>query len=150
MMEIRPKGSVPLRHKKREAFCRYYASFYWGRPGEAAAAAKYHLSDEAAQGYAAALLECDDVRDRVAYLRRVRAEVAVADDAWIRELLTEIATHAARDSDRIRALAQLAKAVSGGRIPRNRRSDPDDAPVQPQLPLFEGGADGNGDFSPDP
>jgi len=55
----------------------------------------------------------------------------------------EIVKKAEKDSDRIRALTGLQKAIQGPSAPQRRKGpEAEGAAVQPELPLFEGGDDG--------
>lgn len=104
--------AAPLRNKRRELFCRLYASDFWGRPEEALKAANYHVQGEsAARKTAGMILDSEEVRERIAYLRKIKSENSVADDAWIKESLIKIIEHAKKDSDRIRALSNLKKLL---------------------------------------
>lgn len=134
--------SLPLRSKRRELFCRLYAGDLWGRPGEAFIGAGYKPRDGQALKAALKLLESADVRERVRRLRELRAENSVADPAWIKDHFVEIIEHAEKDADRIRALSSLQRSVIPG---SQRRSKPDEGQsgqFHPELPLFEGGDDG--------
>ena len=64
----------------------------------------------------------------------------MADPAWIKDHFVEIVRKAEKDSDKIRALAGLQKAIAP-QTPK-RRGLEDCALEQPALPLFEGGDDG--------
>lgn len=136
-MNRKKDGSVPLKNKRRENFCQAYAMRFWGHPADALKAAGYHTKKEdTVSSVVQVLLASAEVRGRIAFLRDLRADASIVDDAWIRELLAEIAAHAERDSDRIRALANLAKVVAGGKTPRASRKKEED-PDQSLLPFFE-------------
>lgn len=151
-MQKDPKrGSLPLTNPKKEAFCKLYAAHFWGDPAGAVKKAGL-LAPESQDAFSLAeeLFGEESIRDRIVFLRTKRASVSVADEAWIRELLVEIATHAAKDSDRIRALLGLAKVITGeSRQKRSKEIQCDDFDVL-ELPLFQGCPDGSGDLPDDP
>ncbi len=132
--------ALPLPNKRRELFCVLYSEQFWGRPAEAILAAKFKPRPGGAEKAALKLLEEPDVKARVKHLREIRSENSVADPAWIKDHFVEIVQKAEKDSDRIRALTGLQKAIQGP--PQQRRREQEDSLVQPQLPLFEGGDDG--------
>lgn len=148
--------AAPLRNKRRELFCRLYASDFWGRPEEALKAANYHVQGEsAARKTAGMILDSEEVRERIAYLRKIKSENSVADDAWIKESLIKIIEHAKKDSDRIRALSNLKKLLvstsssAPGASGRRSRNEISISMEQAVFPFFEGGEDGAEDY-PDP
>lgn len=137
------KGASPLRNRKRELFCRYYASEFWGRPGKALEAADYKISKpETRSKFVKTLLESSEVRARVKYLRRLKSEISVADDTWIKESLIKIIETAKKDSDRIRALASLEKLLER---PDNKKRNGDVNIKMEQMvfPFFNGNDDGD-------
>jgi hypothetical protein len=138
----RPKDipSAALANKRRELFCKLYAEEFWGRPLEALLAAKYKPREGGAAKAALRLLEDPEISARVKFLRERKAELSIADPAWIKDHFVEIVRKAEKDSDRIRALAGLQKAIAPA--PPKKRQAADDDAEQPQLPLFEGGDDG--------
>ncbi len=144
-MKEKKRGSVPLTDKKKERFCCIYAAICWGNPVEAVRRAGLIVPEGMdAVTFAGELFEEEPVRERIRSLRKMRARVSVADETWIRENLTDIATHAAKDSDRIRALASLAKVVMGNKTRRKNscRELPLAELEQMLLPSFEGCPDG--------
>ncbi len=146
--------AAPLRNKRRELFCRLYASDFWGRPEEALKAANYQVqSESAARKTAGMILDSEEVRERIAYLRKIKSENSVADDAWIKESLIKIIEHAKKDSDRIRALSNLKKLLmsspSSGASGRRSRNEISISMEQAVFPFFEGVEDGAEDY-PDP
>lgn len=149
------KNSQPLQNRRKEKFCQAYAGEYWGNPSAALRAAGYLLSGRKAVDFAETLFDDPEIRSRIVHLRTRRSERALADEAWIKELLIEIATNALKDSDRIRALASLAKIINEGGSVRNSSKKWDQDPAlpeywqnifQPQLPGFEGPMDGENFF----
>ncbi len=144
--------SLPLQNRKKEKFCRYYAEKFWGDPGGALRAAGYPLNGKKAVDFAELLFDDPEIRRRIVHLRTCRSERSIADESWIKDLLVEIATNALKDSDRIRALASLAKIVMEGGSVRNRSKKQDQSsgenPEQPLLPCFEGLPDGEKNYEP--
>jgi len=130
----------PLPNKRRELFCALYAGEFWGRPADALLAAKFKPRPGQAERQALHLLEEPEVAARVKHLRERKAESSIADPAWIKDHFVEIVKKAEKDSDRIRALAGLQKAIAPA-SPRKSSGDELDS-EQPELPLFEGGDDG--------
>lgn len=144
-------NSLPLPNRRKENFCQFYAGEYWGNPCAALRAAGYLLSGRKAVDFAETLFDDPEIRARIVHLRNRRSERTLADEAWIKELLIEIATNALKDSDRIRALASLAKIIHEGGSVRNSRKkweQESDFPAfaQPLLPGFEGPLDGENFF----
>ena len=141
--------SRPLKNRRKEKFCRKYAEEFWGDPIGALRAAGFLLKGEKAVNFAGMLFDDPEVRARIVHLRSCRSERSIADESWIKELLVEIATNALKDSDRIRALVNLAKIVSEGGSVRNSRKDGDHTPGndQPLLPGFEGPPDGEKNYT---
>lgn len=134
--------SVPLRNKRRELFCQLYAGKFWGFPEQAFSAAKYKSEEPARSKNAKRLLKSRDISARVKFLRKQISENSIADDAWIKEHFIEIAESAEKDSDRIRALANLYRAVMGAApLKKNTATENDDADAIEDVPLFEGGDD---------
>jgi len=147
MSKKRP-GASPLENSKKERFCRLYAGEYWGDPQAALRAAGFIFDqNRSAAEFAEELFDDEAVRERITYLRSVRASASKADETWIRELLVDIAQHAAKDSDRIRALTGLAKVLAGEKMPRRRADTALADIIQPMLPSFEGCADGSEEYS---
>lgn len=136
----KPTPERPLRNKRRELFCQLYSGEFWGRPAEALLAAKFKPKQGQAEKTAAALLDEPEVEERVKALRGRKAERSIADPAWIRDSFVEIVRKAEKDSDKIRALAGLQKAIAP-QSPKRRAQD-ESVMEQIQLPLFEGGDDG--------
>lgn len=148
--------SSPLRNRRKEKFCRLYAGDFWGDPVAALQAAGFLLKGKKAADFAETLFDDPEIRARIVHLRGCRAERSLADEAWIKDLLVEIATNALKDSDRIRALTGLAKIISEGGPVRHssRKADRSDGLpegsqniFQPLLPGFEGPADGEDPYS---
>lgn len=140
-----------LQNRKKEKFCRLYAEHFWGDPCGALRAAGYLLSGKKAVDFAETLFDDPEIRARIVHLRSCRSERSIADEAWIKDLLVEIATNALKDSDRIRALASLAKILRDGGSVRNSRKSNDGTLVidQPLLPGFEGPPDGEKNYEPE-
>lgn len=143
--------ALPLQNRRKEKFCQFYAGEYWGDPASALRAAGYLLSGKKAIDFAESLFDDPAIRARIVHLRKRRSERSLADEAWIKELLIEIATNALKDSDRIRALSSLAKIVQEGGSLRNNSKKWEREPglpefwqniCQPLLPGFEGPMDG--------
>ena len=143
--------NLPLQNRKKEKFCRLYAEHFWGDPCGALRAAGYLLSGKKAVDFAETLFDDPEIRARIVHLRSCRSERSIADEAWIKDLLVEIATNALKDSDRIRALASLAKILRDGGSVRNSRKSNDGTLVidQPLLPGFEGPPDGEKNYEPE-
>lgn len=139
-------SSSPLRNRRKEKFCRLYTGEFWGDPCKALHAAGFLLNGKKAVDFAEKLFDDPEIRARIVFLRSRRAEQIVADEAWIKELLMEIAVHSLKDSDRIRALVSLAKIVTEGGSIRNssRENDAheDAVSLSKLLPGFEGPEDG--------
>ena len=133
-----PAQALP--NKRRELFCALYAEELWGSPAEALLAAKYKPRQGQAEKSALRMLEEPDVKARIKFLRERKAEHSVADPAWIKDHFVEIVKNAEKDSDRIRALTGLQKAICPQQP--KKRTDDDAELAQPKLPLFEGGDDG--------
>ena len=141
MEDKKEKGSTPLANTRKEAFCRYYSNHFWGDPCGAIHAAGFQLEGQKAVDFAEELFDDSTIRNRITFLRRKRAEVLAADQTWIRELLVDIASNVVRDSDRIRALATLAKIIAApGKTEKKQNAIP--SAWQPCLPAFEGADDG--------
>lgn len=138
--KVPPAPEKPVQNKRRELFCELYADEFWGRPAEALLAAKFKPREGQAEKAALKLLDEPEIRARVKFLRERRAERSIADPAWIKDSFVEIVRKAGKDSDKIRALAGLQKAISP-QTPKKRSAE-DAALEQPGLPLFEGGDDG--------
>ncbi len=128
------KGKTPLTNQHKEKFCKYYSTQFWGDPCGAVRAAGYNTAEQDAAEVAESLFDDEGVRERIVYLRQKQTEQLVADEAWIRELLIDIASHAGKDSDRIRALTSLAKVIGC----TGKKSATEAEPVQMMLPFFEG------------
>lgn len=143
--------NLPLPNRKKEKFCRLYAEHFWGDPCGALRAAGYLLSGKKAVDFAETLFDDPEIRARIVHLRSCRSERSIADESWIKELLVEIATNALKDSDRIRALANLAKIIrEGGSVRNNRKSNDSTLRIdQPLLPGFEGPPDGEKNYEPE-
>ncbi len=145
------KGKEPLTDKLKEKFCKYYAGIHWGDPCGALDTAGYKETENGltAAEMAEKLFDEEAVRDRIIYLRHRQTDKLVADEAWIRELLADIAANAGKDSDRIRALTSLAKVIGCGTGNRKKKSpDGDEEEIkQPELMLFDGNWEGVGDDS---
>ena len=144
---IRKKtGAVPLQNAKKEHFCKLYAAQCWGDPVRALLEAGFVFdAARSPQDFAQELFDDEEIRQRITYLRSLRAAASKADETWIRELLAEIAANAARDSDRIRALRELAHVLSGGKMPRRQHAELPGDLIQPLLPAFDGEPDGTRD-----
>ena len=143
--------NLPLQNRKKEKFCRLYAEHFWGDPCGALHAAGYLLNGKKAVDFAETLFDDPEIRARIVHLRSCRSERSIADEAWIKDLLVEIATNALKDSDRIRALASLAKIIREGGTVRNSRKSNDSTLIinQPLLPGFEGPPDGEKNYEPE-
>ncbi len=143
--------NLPLPNRKKEKFCRLYAEHFWGDPCGALRAAGYLLSGKKAVDFAETLFDDPEIRARIVHLRSCRSDRSIADEAWIKDLLVEIAKNALKDSDRIRALASLAKILRDGGSVRNSRKSNDSTLVidQPLLPGFEGPPDGEKNYEPE-
>ncbi len=127
-----------LENPYKEKFCRHYAGAYWGDPCGAVRAAGYTCSVPEAVSLAESLFDDPEVRKRIVSLRRKRMDELVADETWIRELLADIAVHAEKDSDRIRALNSLAKAVALNPRKKSPVSEDDSEKILPFEGLWEG------------
>ena len=152
MLSDKRSGSEPLQNPKKEKFCKLYAAKFWGDPAGAVRRSGL-LAPESQDAFALAeeLFGEEKIRERIVFLRSERASVSVADEAWIRELLVEIATHAVKDSDRIRALLGLAKVITGQNAENRKKKELRCGDLETmELPLFQGGPDGTGDFNGDP
>lgn len=141
--------SQPLQNRRKEKFCRLYAGKFWGDPVAALQAAGFSLTGKKAVDFAETLFDDPVIRGRIVHLRSCRSARSIADESWIKDLLVEIATNALKDSDRIRALAGLAKILNEGGTVRNGKQDrsaglPEGGQniFQPFLPGFEGPSDG--------
>ena len=143
--------NLPLPNRKKEKFCRLYAEHFWGDPCGALRAAGYLLNGKKAVDFAETLFDDPEIRARIVHLRSCRSERSIADESWIKELLVEIAKNALKDSDRIRALANLAKIIREGGSVRNNRKSQDCTFIidQPLLPGFEGPPDGEKNYEPE-
>ncbi len=143
--------NLPLPNRKKEKFCRLYAEHFWGDPCGALRAAGYLLSGKKAVDFAETLFDDPEIRARIVHLRSCRSERSIADESWIKDLLVEIATNALKDSDRIRALANLAKIIrEGGSVRNSRKSNDSTLRIdQPLLPGFEGPPDGEKNYEPE-
>lgn len=143
--------NLPLPNRKKEKFCRLYAEHFWGDPCGALRAAGYLLSGKKAVDFVETLFDDPEIRARIVHLRSCRSKRSIADESWIKELLVEIATNALKDSDRIRALANLAKIIREGGSVRNSRKSNDSTLIidQPLLPGFEGPPDGEKNYEPE-
>ncbi len=140
-------GAAVLRNRKKETFCQLYAGNLWGRPGEAWAASmeKVKCSREESRIWGERWLEDTDIRQRVEYLRGIRAKNSIADNAWIKECLVRIASESGKVSDRIRALTNLNRILVLEQQEQKRAERQDDSDfLQMNLPLFEGPRDGTG------
>jgi hypothetical protein len=140
MAEKRIDPARALPNKRRELFCALYADKFWGRPADALLAAKFKPRAGQEEKSALRLLDDPEMAARVKHLREQKSELSVADPAWIKDHFVEIVKKAEKDSDRIRALTGLQKAIAP-LSPKKRQGEGADA-EQPELPLFEGGDDG--------
>lgn len=148
-MNRKKTGAVPLQNAKKERFCKLYAARCWGDPGRALLEAGFVFdAGHTPQDFAQELFDDEEIRHRITHLRSLRAAASKADETWIRELLAEIAANAARDSDRIRALRELANVLSGEKMPRRQHAELPGDLVQPLLPEFDGEPDGTRDYRP--
>ena len=125
----------PLKNRRKERFCRLYADTFWGDPAAALNAAGYLLQGKKACEFADSLFDDPEIRARIVHLRARRIKWSLADEAWIRDLLIEIATGALKDSDRIRALTNLAKILQAEKAAAKELPESD--LMQIELPGFE-------------
>ena len=134
------KKEQPLKSRTKEAFCKAYAGTFWGDPVGAAEKANWTPS----AGKAVELLSDPQIIKRIRELRRKKAALSVADEAWIAEAFISIAQNAEKDTDKLRALAGLQKFLSlrddQTAEEKNKLSSAE------KLPDFEGCEDGMGDF----
>ena len=145
-------GVQPLRNRKKEQFCQLYAGNLWGRPGEAWNTAMGIVkSVQESRICGEHLLEESLVRQRVEYLRSLRAKNSIADNAWIKESLVRIASESGKVADRIRALTNLNRILVLEQQHEQRKQDQQENSdfLQLNLPLFEGPQDGSGHWYQD-
>ena len=140
MKEKNVKKEKALKSKTREAFCQAYAGAYWGDPVGAAEKANWTPS----AGKAVELLSDPQIVERIRELRKKKAALSVADEAWIADVFIAIVQNAEKDTDKLRALAGLQKflAVRKGKI----LPDTSDDMPEGKSVIFEGCEDGEGDF----
>lgn len=149
-----PDPSLPLKNKRRESFCRHYSSEFWGRPLEAMIAANYKTDDKvSAMKTAKTILESKEVLARIKYLRKLKSETSIVDDAWIKDNLVKIIETAEKDSDRIRALENLKKLILAPKT-KSGKNELNITMEQTCFPFFEGCSSDSGsstfDHLPEP
>lgn len=105
MKKKKAKMDGPLKSPGKEKFCKLYAGSFWG-DGKGAAE-KAGFADPA--GKAEILLADPAVIERIRHYRKLRSEMTLADEAWIKEAFINIVKETEKDSDRLRALASLQK-----------------------------------------
>lgn len=132
------KKDKPLKNRTEEAFCRAYAGAFWGDPVGAAEKANWTPS----AGKAVELLSDPAIIKRIRILRKKKASLSVADEAWIAEGFISIAQNAEKDSDKLRALACLQKLLAEEKA--KNLSCEEKSAQEENLPLFEGCCDGEG------
>lgn len=135
MKRKKGKKDGPLKSPGKEKFCKLYAGAFWG-DGKGAAE-KAGFADPARR--AEALLADPAVIERIRYYRKLRSEMSLADEAWIKETFIHIVKESEKDSDRLRALAGLQKyAGDNNSIPEGRTEENSDADESPSAFFFDG------------
>lgn len=135
------KKDKELKSKTKEAFCKAYAGTFWGDPVGAAENANWTPS----AGKAVELLSDPEIVERIRELRKKKAALSVADEAWIAEAFISIVQNAEKDADKLRALAGLQKFLAMKKTDEKQETN-SSSPHEAMLPLFEGCEDGEGDF----
>ena len=115
----------------KEKFCKLYAGPYWGNGQLAAEMAGF--SDPAKK--AEMLLGEPEVMERIHYYRKLRSEMTIADEAWIKEIFIQIVKESEKDSDRIRALAFLQKYADSSLSSISEKGD-DCGEEKKEVPVF--------------
>ena len=138
MSRKRIKKDKELKNRTKEAFCKAYASLFWGDPVGAAEKANWTPS----AGKAVELLSDPEIVERIKELRRKKAALSVADEVWIREAFISIVENAEKDIDKLRALSGLQKFLS---MQKEKSDQGNSSAVQKNTePFFEGCEDGEG------
>ena len=116
MKRKKERKNDPMKSPGKEKFCKLYAGPFWGDGKGAAEKAGFSNPAEKAEK----LLADPAVIDRIRHYRKLRSEMTLADEAWIKEIFINIVNETEKDSDRIRALASLQKYA--GVLPEQQSS----------------------------